>query len=76
MVLGKYNFAGFYRRKPAAINIISVAFECWHIFLSIAMVTARAGIFLLQLMFFIGRIDRPFLSEDLGKKDVITTIEM
>eukprot|EP00551_Chaetoceros_affinis_P002248 CAMPEP_0203652418 /NCGR_PEP_ID=MMETSP0088-20131115/30106_1 /ASSEMBLY_ACC=CAM_ASM_001087 /TAXON_ID=426623 /ORGANISM="Chaetoceros affinis, Strain CCMP159" /LENGTH=229 /DNA_ID=CAMNT_0050511955 /DNA_START=709 /DNA_END=1398 /DNA_ORIENTATION=- len=65
-VFGKYNFAAFYRKKPALINIVSVALECWHIFLSIAFVTTRAIILIVLAVFFIGRIDRKFLADDIG----------
>ena len=65
--LGKYCYAAFYRRKPALINVASIALECWHIFLSVAFVTSRAGILIFMSLLFIGRVDRPILAEDLGK---------
>ncbi len=66
-LFGKYNFTAFYRKKPALINIVSVALECWHIFLSVVFVTGRAAILILLALFFIGRIDRKFLADDISK---------
>ena len=66
--LGKYCYAAFYRRKPALINIASVALECWHIFLAIAFVISRAGVLILMTLLFIGRVDRTLLADDLGKQ--------
>ncbi len=69
-LFGKHSFAAFYRKKPALVNIVSVALECWHIFLSIAFVTGRAIVLVLLALFFIGRIDRKFLADDISKIDV------
>jgi hypothetical protein len=49
------------------VNVSSIAFECWNIFLSIAFVTARFGILLFMTLTFIGRLDRPLLADDLGR---------
>ncbi len=64
---GMHTFDGFYRKRPAIANITSLAYECWHMFLSIGFVTARIAILLLLTIIFIGRLDRPFLAEDIGK---------
>lgn len=65
---GRYTYEGFYRKRPAIANITALAYECWHIFLSIGFVTARAFILVFLCFIFIGRQDRPFLAEDIGKK--------
>jgi hypothetical protein len=65
--IGSYSFA-FYRRNPVINNVATIAFECWNVFLAIPLVVARAAKILLIALFFIGRIDRPILAEDIGKK--------
>jgi hypothetical protein len=65
--LGKYNNAAFYRRRPVVVNIASVAFECYHFTLAIASVSTRFVKLLAMSLLFIGRVDRPILSDDLRK---------
>ncbi len=64
--LGLKGFAAFYRKKPAMVNVASIALECWHIFLAIAFVISRVGILIFNALMFIGRLDRTVLAEDLS----------
>lgn len=66
-ILNRCNFTGFYRNNPATVNVASVALECWHFFLAIPLVISRAAILIFTALFFIGRVDRPVLAEDLGE---------
>lgn len=64
MFCGKNYWKGFYRRRPAASNISSLAFECWHLGLAGGVLASRLCQFLLAAAFWIGRIDSKFLSDD------------
>jgi hypothetical protein len=63
-----YSFA-FYRRNPAINNVATIAFECWNVFLAIPLVISRVFKLILIALFFIGRIDRPFLADDIIGKE-------
>ncbi len=65
--LNRQSFSAFYRKNPALANVVNVAFECWHIFLSIAFVISRAVILIFVSLIFIGRVDRTVLAEDIGE---------
>jgi hypothetical protein len=64
MFCGKNYWKGFYRRRPAASNISSLAYECWHLGLGGGVLVSRLCQFLLASAFWIGRIDSQFLSDD------------
>lgn len=62
-VLGKVNYAGFYRRRPAVGNAATLALECWHVALTIGYMIARVVKIMLCAAFYIGRVDTPILAE-------------
>lgn len=53
---------GYYRRRPAASNIMNVVLEAWNLGLSIGTVTSRVIKLLVVTCFYIGRIDTPMLA--------------
>jgi hypothetical protein len=59
--------AGFYRKKLGPANVLFVLLECWNIVLSTGFVFVRAIIFLLLSIFYLGRIDIPFLAPGVGR---------
>jgi hypothetical protein len=50
-------------------NVATIAFECWNVFLSIPPVIIRAFKLIFIALFFIGRIDRPLLANDIIGKE-------
>lgn len=61
--LGKFNYAGFYRKRPLAGNIATLALECWHIALTVGFMAARVIKIMLCAAFYVGRVDTPVLAE-------------
>lgn len=48
-------------------NIATVALECWHIGITGLSVITRLAKLLIVTIMYLGRIDRPFLADDLRK---------
>lgn len=65
-ILRKSWYGAFYRRKPAAANIMNIMLECWSLGLSSGYVIARIVKLILVAIFYIGRIDTPFLAPGVG----------
>ena len=61
--LRKSWYGAFYRRKPAAVNIMNTILECWSLALATGFVIARAVKLLVVAIMYIGRIDTPFLGK-------------
>ena len=65
-ILRKSWYGAFYRRKPAAVNVMNIMLECWSLGLSSGYVVARIVKLLLIAIFYIGRIDTPLLAPGIG----------
>mmetsp|Transcript_177 Transcript_177/g.328 ORF Transcript_177/g.328 Transcript_177/m.328 type:complete len:1179 (+) Transcript_177:143-3679(+) len=65
-VLGRVNYAAFYRKRPWLANICGVGLECWHLGLSSGYMLSRAIKLIVAATMYIGRIDQPFLGEGVG----------
>ena len=59
-------FAAFFRKRPGAANLMGIALECWNLGLSIGFILVRAYKLVTLTLFFIGRIDVPFLAPAMG----------
>jgi len=68
--------AVFYRKRVAPANIFFVLLECWNIALTAGFLAARAGIFLLLSIFYIGRIDTPFFAHGVDRIELLPHIPL
>lgn len=65
-VFRRFYFSGLYRRKPGAANIFHLVLECWNIALSSGFMLLRVVRLVLTAVFYVGRMDTPFLAEGVG----------
>ncbi len=61
-----FAFRGFYRIKPLRANMYSLPYECLNIGLTITMAISRAIVLFFLSIFHVGRLDIPFVAEDVG----------
>jgi hypothetical protein len=66
LLLNKYSFIGFYRKRPVLANIANVAFECWHLAVTVTFVIIRAVKLIVVVIVNLGRFDRPILAKGVG----------
>lgn len=59
-------FRSFYRISEGGSNMASLALECWYIGIGGGILLGRLTQFLLAAAFWIGRIDVPFLADNVG----------
>ena len=59
-------YKAFYRKKPAAANIMNVVMEAWNVGLSIGYALVRAAKLIALTAIYLGRIDTPFLAKGVG----------
>lgn len=71
LVFRGYAFAGYYRKKVAAANFVFVLFECWNIAITAGFLMVRTALLFLFAIFYIGRIDTPFLDNEVDKFDFL-----
>ena len=65
-ILRQKFYKAFYRKKPAAANIMNVVMEAWNIGLSLGYALARATKLIVITAIYLGRIDTPFLDKGVG----------
>ncbi|CAB9503446.1 expressed unknown protein [Seminavis robusta] len=66
--------AGFYRRNLAPANALFLVLECWNVALSAGFLVARTAIFVLCSIFYLGRIDTPFLAPGVDRFDLLPNL--
>ena len=66
LVLRRFLFSGFFRKQPAAANVLLVVLECWSLALTAGTMLARLVKFMLITGFYIARIDTPMLVDGVG----------
>lgn len=74
--LRKFLIAGFYRKNLAATNFLFMLIECWNVALSAGFLFARTAVFLLLSIFYMGRIDTPFLANEVDKFDLAPNLSL
>lgn len=67
VLLRKFLLAVYYRKKVGVTNCIFVLLECWNIALSSGFLVVRSAVIFLIAIFYIGRIDTPFLAPGVGE---------
>lgn len=67
ILLRRFLMVAFYRKKIALSNIVFVLLECWNIALSTGFLVARASLIFGVAIFYLGRIDTPFLATGVGQ---------
>lgn len=65
--LNRYNFAGFYRKRPLIQNISSLCFECWHLGLTLSYIILRCVKLFGIMIVYVGRFDTPVLAKGVGE---------
>ena len=65
-LLRKKFYKAFYRKKPAAANIMNIVMEAWNVGLSIGYALGRAAKLIGLTAIYLGRIDTPFLAKGVG----------
>lgn len=66
-ICNKTYFRAFYRKKPAAANIVALILECTNFALSVGFVFMRMVKLLVAAALYVGRIDTPFLAPGVGR---------
>ena len=59
-------YSGFYRKRPAAANIMNVILECWSLAKSAMVVIVRFVKLMIVAAIYIGRIDTHMLAPGVG----------
>lgn len=66
-VFCRYNFVGFYRKRPLVANISSLCFECWHLALTSSYIILRVVKLFIIIIVYVGRFDTPVLAQGVGE---------
>jgi hypothetical protein len=67
VLLRRFLMVVFYRKKIALTNIVFVFLECWNIALSTGFLVVRTCLIFGVAIFYLGRIDTPFLAPGVGQ---------